>query len=147
MSVRSAASVAGASQATAMKAAVTATARRSENFINRKLETLSYSEAGVIGSLSAREIEPDGAETELFYVEAQTDPDVGVVEPFVVIDHDVAESIDDRVGAANAQRSIVAEESDVETAIRRDRHAQFGLEQERLRAVEDLAVAAQLLIG
>src|ERR1700681_1417490 len=150
MSAMSAANVAGASVITIKRTAPTAAATRGRSLVTRKLNTLealSYSETGVIRALSVREVEPDGAKTQLLDVEAQPGPDVAMVEPCVVVDHDVAERVEDRVGAANAQRAEVGEESKVEAPVGRHREAQFRLQQERLGAVKYLAVPPQLLIG
>src|ERR1700674_232029 len=150
MSAMSAANVAGASAVTIKRTAPTAAATRCWSLVTRKLntlETLPYSETRVIGALSVREVEPDGAETQLLDVEAQPGSDVAVIEPFVVVDHDVAEGVEERVAAANAQRAVVGEESKVEAPVGRYRETQFRLQQERLGAVKYLAVPAQLLIG
>src|SRR5579885_1592826 len=112
------------------------------------LEALAYAEAGMRSVRTLGKVDPDRMQPELRNVHAQPDAEVAAERPLSRIADDAAgERVDRRLRSANAKSAFVDEKGQSELAIRRERVAQLRLAQQRVRAVEDAVVAAQILIG
>ena len=73
-------------------------------------KTLSDAEAGVRAGRAARKVDAGRSGSRVAgKSNADADPGVAVIDPLVVVRHDVAERIEDRLGAADAQVAVVAE--------------------------------------